>query len=318
MLCGVSSLNERRPRTRQRSEHDFSDAIHSHVFFMPMKRPLSHRIFFSAVAVLAGAITLAASPKPQPPPAPPPQAQPQPTQFRQWTNNAFGVGEKLTFNLSYGFVTAGHAIMSIPGYKYVNGRKTFETRIEANSSSGFDWIFRVRDRYETFMDVEGIFPWRFEQHVREGNYSKDYNAFFDPIEQTAEGSDGQRYQTPQYVHDIVSAFYYVRTMDLTHSRRGDVIHLQNFFDGKTHPLDVRVLGHQPVETDIGTFNCVVIEPMVVQGGLFKNEGSIKIWLTDDDNHMPVQMASRVIVGEIKATLAKYEGVRNTLAAKTGG
>ena len=237
--------------------------------------------------------------------------------LRHLNNSAFTVGERLTFDISYGFITAGHAVMSIPGYKYINGRKSYETRVEASSTDAFDWVFKVRDRYETFMDVDGIFPWRFEQHVREGSYSHDYTAFFDPEDQTAEASNGETYQIPPYVHDIVSAFYYIRTLDLTRSHRGDVIRLQNFFDGKTHPLDVRILGHQQVETDAGTFECAVIEPMVVQGGLFKNEGSIKIWMTDDDNHMPVKMSSKILIGEIEAKLVKYDGVRSPLTAKVG-
>jgi Protein of unknown function (DUF3108) len=240
-----------------------------------------------------------------------------PFSFRSLPNNAFAVGERLTFDIDALGVTAGQAVMSIPDYRYVNGRKTLETRVEASSGSAFDWVFRVRDRYETFMDVDGIFPWRFEQHVREGSYSKDYDANFDPEAQTAETSDGKEFKTPEYVHDIVSAFYYVRTQDLTRSRKGDVIHLQNFFGGETHPLDVRVLGHQQVETDVGTFECSVIEPMVVQGGLFKSEGTIKIWLTDDDNHMPVKMSSKILIGEIEAKLVKYEGVHGPLTSKVG-
>lgn len=273
-----------------------------------MKRHIRHQAAHRLVlALLAFVVSIAATPV----------ATNQSPTFRKSNNSAFNVGEKLTFDIKYGFVTAGHAVMSIPAIRYVNGRKTYETRVEASSTSGFDWIFKVRDRYETFMDVDGIFPWRFEQHVREGNYSKDYNAFFDPDALTAESSEGKTYKVPQYVHDIVSAFYYVRTLDMTHTRKGDIVHLQNFFDGETHPLDVRVLGHQKVETEAGDFNCVVIEPMVVQGGLFKNEGTIKIWLTDDDNHMPVKMASKILIGEIVATLTKYEGVRNALLAKVG-
>ncbi len=238
-----------------------------------------------------------------------------PFTFRHLPNNAFAVGERLTFDIDWEGVTGGQAVMSIPDIRYVNGRKAMETRVEATSGSALDLFFRVRDRYETFMDADGIFPWRFEQHVREGSYSKDYDANFDPEAQTAETSDGHEFKTPSYVHDIVSAFYYVRTQDLTHSRKGDVIHLQNFFNGKTNPLDVRVLGHQQVETDVGTFECSVIEPMVVQGGLFKSEGSIKIWLTDDDNHMPVKMSSKILIGEIEAKLVKYEGVHGPLSSK---
>ena len=235
--------------------------------------------------------------------------------YRHLPNKAFGVGEKLTFDLAYGFVHAGSAMMYIPDTKYVNGRKTYETYIYANSYPSFDIVYKVRDRYVTYLDVDGIFPWRFEQHVREGGYSRDFNAFFDPIEKTAETSDGQKYSTPAYVHDIVSAFYYVRTLDLTHMHKGDKIQLENFYTDKTHPLTVAVLGHQQITIDAGTFNCVVVEPLVVEGGLFKNEGSIKVWLTDDDNHVPVKMESKVLVGAIDATLEKYEGLKSALTAK---
>ncbi len=80
---------------------------------------------------------------------------------------------------------------------------------------------------------------------------------------------------------------------------------------------MRILGHQQVKTAVGTFECSVIEPMVVKGGLFKNEGSILIWLTDDNNHMPVKMASKILIGSIEARLVKYEGVRSPLTSRVG-
>lgn len=239
----------------------------------------------------------------------------KPGDYRSVSNAAFAMGEKLSFDISYGFITAGQATMSIPDYKYLSGRQTFETRIDATSNPSFDWIFKVRDRYSTFMDVNGIFPWRFEQHQREGNYSHDYSASFDPFERTAETNEGKKFTIPPYVHDIVSAFYYVRTLDLTHMHRGTKIQLQNFYDDKTNPLDVMIMGHQRVTTDLGTFNCVVIQPMVVEGGLFKSEGSITIWLTDDANHIPIKMSSKIIIGSIDVVLTKYEGLRGALTAK---
>src|SRR6185503_7707679 len=107
-------------------------------------------------------------------------------ELRSQPNTAFTTGEKLTFDINYGFVTAGEAIMSIPGYKYLNGRKTYEINTYATSTETFDKVFRVRDKYSTFLDVDGIFPHRFEQHVREGKYSKDYQASFDHEEKAAE------------------------------------------------------------------------------------------------------------------------------------
>ncbi|MFI5263464.1 MAG: DUF3108 domain-containing protein [Candidatus Kapaibacterium sp.] len=234
---------------------------------------------------------------------------------RNLPNTAFDVGERLVFDINYGFVTAGHAVMVIPGYKYVAGKKSYEINTYAVSTDEFDNIFKVRDKYSSFVDVDGIYPHRFEQHVREGKYSKDYEAFFDQDELTAETDDGTKYKIPQYVHDILSAFYYVRTLDLTQYHKGDKISLQNFYDGKTHPLDVIVLGRQRIEVEAGTFDCIVVEPMVVEGGLFQNEGSIKVWLTNDANKMPVKVSTKVIVGSIDVSLTKYQGLKNPVLAK---
>jgi hypothetical protein len=234
---------------------------------------------------------------------------------RTATNSAFDVGERLVFDINYGFVTAGQAVMVIPGFKYVNGHKAFEINTYAVSSEAFDNIFKVRDKYSSFVDVDGIYPHRFEQHVREGHFSKDYQAFFDQDELTAETDDGAKYKIPKYVHDILSAFYYVRTLDLTQYHKSQKISLQNFYDGETHPLDVMVLGRQKIEVEAGTFDCIVIEPLVVKGGLFKNEGSIRIWLTNDANKMPVKVSTKVIVGAIDITLTKYSGLKNPVTAK---
>ena len=238
--------------------------------------------------------------------------------IRSLPNTAFGVGERLVFDISYGFVTAGHAVMVIPGYKYVSGRKAYEINTYAVSTSAFDNVFKVRDKYSTFLDVEGIFPHRFEQHVQEGNYRRDYDAFFDQDELTAESNDGTKSKIPKYVNDILSAFYYVRTLDLTNYHKGDKISLQNFFDGKVHPLDVMILGRQRIEVEAGTFDCIVVEPMVVEGGLFKNEGSIKLWLTNDANKMPVKVSTKVVIGSIDVTLTKYQGLKNPVTAKVAG
>ena len=237
--------------------------------------------------------------------------------LRQWPNYAFQVGEKLTFDISYGVITAGEAVMEVPMMRTINDRRAYEVNVKAKSLPSFDWMFKVRDRYTTYIDEKGIFPWRFDQVVREGKYSRDFSASFDPTTKTAVTTDKKTHVTPAYVHDIVSAFYYVRTLDLAKAKKGDVIKLENFYKDRSHPLNIKVLGRQKVETEAGTFNTIVLEPMVVEGGLFKNEGSIKIWLTDDYNKMPVKMSTKILIGSIDAELSKYEGVRNPIAAKVG-
>jgi hypothetical protein len=236
------------------------------------------------------------------------------SEFRKLENKAFKQGEKLTFDVKYGFVTAGVATMQIPSIKRISGRNAYHVLFEVSSVPSFDWIYKVRDRYESYLDVEGLFPWRFEQHIREGGYSRDFSAFFDQRRGKAKTSEGE-YEIPKYVNDIVSAFYLARTFDYSEMMVGDKIHLQNFYKDKVYDLDVKYHGKERIEVTAGTFDCIIVEPLVQEGGLFKSEGSILVWLTDDDLKIPVKVKTKVIIGSIDAHLTKYEGLAGKLTAK---
>jgi hypothetical protein len=227
--------------------------------------------------------------------------------FRKIKNTAFKVGEKLTFDVKYGFVTAGIASFHIPRIRKISGRDAYHVTFEVNTVPSFDWIYKVRDRYETFVDVEGIFPWRFEQHIREGSFSRDFSAFFDQRKGKAKTTEGE-YVIPPYVNDIVSAFYLARTFDYSNLKVNETFHLQNFYKNKTYDLDVKFLGRETVNVTAGTFACIIVEPLVQEGGLFKSEGSIIIWLSDDELKIPVKVKTKVVVGSIDAELTKYEGL----------
>ncbi len=234
--------------------------------------------------------------------------------FRKVNNQAFREGEKLTFDVKYGFVHAGVATMSIPQTKRISGRDAYHILFEVSSVPSFDWVFKVRDRYETYVDVQGIFPWRFEQHVREGKYSRDFSAFFDHRKGKAKTSDGE-YSIPRYVNDIMSAFYYARTIDYSKMKPGDKVKLYNFYKDKVYDLDVRYLGKERIKVSAGTFDCIMVEPLVQEGGLFKSEGNIIIWLTNDDIKMPVKVKTKIVIGSIDAELTAYEGLSGKLNSK---
>ncbi|MBK7632125.1 MAG: DUF3108 domain-containing protein [Ignavibacteriales bacterium] len=235
-------------------------------------------------------------------------------EFRKIENNAFREGEKLTFDVKYGFVTAGVASFEIPKIKKISGREAYHVTFEVNTVSTFDNFFKVRDRYETYIDVEGIFPWRFEQHIREGNYSRDFSAFFDQRKGKAKTSGGE-FDIPKYVNDIVSAFFYARTLDYSGLKVGDRIPLKNFYKDKVYDLDVVYHGKETIEVEAGKFDCIIVEPLVQEGGLFKNEGSIMIWLTNDEAKIPVRVKTKVVVGSINSDLTGYSGVYGKLTSK---
>lgn len=234
--------------------------------------------------------------------------------FRTLENNAFKEGERLIFDVKYGFVTAGIAEMAVPRTTTIAGREVYNITFRVNSVPAFDPFYKVRDRYETYMDVQGLFPWRFEQHIREGGYKRDFSAFFDQRRGVAKTSEGT-YEIPENVNDIVSAFYIARTFDYSNMKPGDKVHLENFYKDKVYPLDVVYKGKEEVKVEAGTFDCIIVEPLVQEGGLFKSEGNIIVWLTDDQLKIPVKVKTKVIIGSIDAELVEYEGLAGELKSK---
>lgn len=230
-------------------------------------------------------------------------------------NSAFGYGEKLTFNVGYKFIIAGTATMQI-GQRpaSVGGRPCYEVAFDVTTTPNFDKVFRVRDRYRTYIDQDGVFPWRFEQTVREGKYSRDFSANIDQRSHVAKTTEGS-FRVPPFVHDILSAFYYVRTLNLGSMSKGQSFQLQNFYGKQAYELRVKVLGKDRVKVDAGTFDCVVVEPLVQEGGLFKSEGRIIVWLSDDALKIPVKVSAKVPVGAIEGRLTSYSGLRGALSSK---
>lgn len=230
--------------------------------------------------------------------------------FRTSPNTAFHFGERLDYKVGYSFMTAGNGYFQVmPMPITQNGRKCYDIRFRVFSLESLRWIYQVDDAYRTILDVEGLFPWMFQQRIREGNYKRDVSAKFDHSKKKAYENDNT-YDIPQYVHDIVSAFYYVRTQNLKAMKNGSTFYLENFFKGKTNKLGVKIHKRERISVEAGTFNTILIEPLVVDGGLFKNEGHIYIWLSDDDNKIPVKVSTKIVIGDVYAELTKFSGLLN--------
>ena len=205
-------------------------------------------------------------------------------------------------------------MLSIPGTDTIFNRVCYQVSFTVNSTPTFSWIYKVEDHYETLLDVKGIFPWKFTQHVREGKYRRDFTAEFDQVDNIAHADD-KEYPIPRYVHDVVSAFYYMRTLDFSTSRIGEKTILYNFYKDTTYSLPVKFLGRQRIEVEAGTFDCILLEPLIKEGGLFKSEGRVIIWLTDDECKIPVKVSTKIFIGSIDAELREYSGIIGPLKAR---
>jgi hypothetical protein len=226
---------------------------------------------------------------------------------RKIEHNAFKVGERLLYDVKYKFIKVGEAEVSIPDIIEYNGRKCYRAVFRVWSLPFFSVFYKVDDRYESYIDVEGIYPWRFEQRIREGNYKRDFFAEFDHINLLARTSEGV-YPIPQYAQDVFSAFYYARTQNYSDKKVGERVKLENFYKNRTYPLEIKYLGKQTVKVKAGTFNCVVVEPLIVEGGLFKAKGRFLLWITDDDKKIPVKMSAEIPIGSIDGELREFYGI----------
>ena len=232
--------------------------------------------------------------------------------LRRIGNKAFGSGEYLRFDVGYLGVSAGEAVLTVTDTA-CSGRKCLKLSFTLNSKPFFNIFYRVEDRYSTLIDSLGIFPWRFEQPVREGGFARDFTADFDQVNHVATTSEGE-HPIPPYVQDMLSAFYFSRTVDYSGLKPGEKIHLQNFYKDSTYELDVKFRGRQSVEVEAGAFRCLVIEPLAREGGLFKSEGKLFLWITDDDRRMPVRVSTKIAIGSVDSELVEYRGINGPIDA----
>ena len=216
-------------------------------------------------------------------------------------NVAFGVNEKFNYEINYGFINAGSATMEVANLIEYNSRPCYQIVTRATSNNFFSNFFKVDDRVESVVDAVGIFTWRFEKNLREGKYRSDRQYDFDQRNNLVHYK-GDSIEVAPYAQDALSALYYVRTQPL---EVGKSLNFENFTDGKKYVLEVKVKKKETISVSAGTFDCVVVEPLLQSVGVFKHEGKLTVWLTDDRLRMPVLLKSKVLVGSISAELSDY-------------
>jgi len=238
-------------------------------------------------------------------------------------NQAFNIGEKLTFKIRYGFVRAGTATMEVVGEGRVKKRPVYHIRTTAESAAGFSWIYNVDDVIESYIDKQGLFSWKFNKKLHEGSYKADLFVDYFPEDSLADVSftrykrrnrvikKNYQVKTAPFSFDILAAFYYIRTQDL---KVGRSVRITNHDNKRVYDLDIVVHRRDTLEVEFGTFRCLVVEPLLKGEGIFKQEGRLQVWLTDDKFKIPVQMTSAVVVGHITTELEKIEGFEKEIPA----
>jgi len=237
--------------------------------------------------------------------------------FRKVENETFLPGEFVKYRVFYdswmtACMTAGYGTMEIdPKLAKTNGRETYHITVKGNSAGLFTVFFKVRDRFESFVDTEGFMPLKFIRRTREGGYVRDDDVIFDQVGHIAK-SRRDTQEIPPYTHDIVSAFYYVRTLNFDSAKVNDAYYLDFYLDDSVYHSEIIFLGREWVATDFGKIYCMKFKPRVAVGEIFQEPYPMELWVSDDRNKIPVLMRSAVFIGSVKIELVDYRGLRYPL------
>lgn len=240
---------------------------------------------------------------------------------------SFQAGESLTYKVYYNagpmWVSAGEIYFKLHDINH-QGKQTLYGVSEAVSYKSFDWFFKVRDKLETYMDPETLQSYKFSRDVYEGGYtfyrSYDWDRKTNTIKSFEDRKDGRtKTETIKNVDpcatDLLSVFYWARTIDFNKYKAGDKIPVSLAADDKVYDLYIRYEGREQYKTKLGTFNCMKVKPLLVEGEVFRAGEGMTIWFTDDDNRIPVRIESQLLVGRITCDLKSYAGVKYPFTAK---
>lgn len=233
----------------------------------------------------------------------------------QEAHQSFNTGEWFKFRIHYGMFTASYATLEVKD-------ATVDTIpvhhiVGLGKSSGFlSLFFKVDDRYETYIDKNEVRPYRFVRKINEGGHTKDVEINFDHQSKQAlvhdkKHSTKETLSTIDNVQDMMSAFYYLRnTIDAKNLKKGDETIVNMFFDKENYKFKLRYLGKEVIKTKMGKVKCLKFRPFVQADRVFREEESLTVWVSDDDNRMPVKIKAEIVVGSIEADLDAFKGLKH--------
>jgi Protein of unknown function (DUF3108) len=234
--------------------------------------------------------------------------------YRQINNNAFRAGESVEYLIHYGMINAGSAVLKVEESQYKFGdREAYHIVGTGKSLGSFDWFFKVRDHYETYVDKQGLFPYRFIRNCDEGGYKINQDYTFHPDKRAFTDIKGDGYITPDFVQDMLSSYYYARALDYSNAKIGDVFTIPTLVDDEIYPLKMKYIGIETINVDVGKFKCLKFAPVVQKGRVFKKEEDLTVWITDDANHLPILVKAKILVGSIKMEMKSYSGLMNPIS-----
>ncbi len=224
----------------------------------------------------------------------------------------FKVGEQLSYKLKYGFFTGAEANLRVEeSPKKFDGHAAYHIIADGKTAGTFDIFYKVRNRYETYIDEETLMPYFYTENRHEGGYKHTDNVTFDHQDNKITAAKGV-YPFKGNVFDFLSAYYFSRSIDISKIHIGDKFELPYFLEDGVHTLGITYAGKEKVECVLGTFNCLKFNPTIIPGRIFKKNSKLYLWITDDNNRIPVKAHVELVVGSVTMDLTGAKNLKYPL------
>jgi len=228
------------------------------------------------------------------------------------TELPYKVGEYTVYNISFGAINVGVADLEITEIVQITNRPAFHIVGKARTASFFDWFFKVRDVYETFIDIKTLLPLVFKRAVNEGGYLINQKYQFNHNDNRVITKNSS-FVIPTNTQDMLSAFFLARTFKKKSIIDGKSFYIPLFMDDENYNLEIKYLANEIIDTKWGKIDCMIFQPKMQEGRIFEDGEKMKIWITDDANHLLLRVETEIWAGTIKAVLEDYKKLKYPLS-----
>lgn len=241
------------------------------------------------------------------------------------SNFTFQNGEKITYkiyyNLNFVWVPAGEVVFKI----FDEGTQWHYQAIGTTYSS-YEWFFSVRDEYNSWVDKNTLLPNYSERSVNEGDYHIFEKISFNQTDRKmtvwrskkkGEAETKTEHAVQDCVHDVLSSLYNLRNYDIANQQAGYSIPFRIFMDKEEFPLKIKYMGKEAKKKvyGMGKYDTMKFQPDVIAGEVFNEEAKMTVWVSDDQNRIPLLIETPVSVGSVKMVLKDYWGLKYEFKAK---
>lgn len=243
-------------------------------------------------------------------------------------STAFQYGERVNYTIYYHlagiWVSAGEVYFEVDSANFGN-KDYYYFNSFGKTFKKYDWIYKVRDQYEAYVRKDDFAPLRFKREVNEGSthIREDYifnsknNAVYTLRQMEKDSPPVKDTIAFEYcAYDVLSMIYFARNIDFGIYKAGDKIPIKIVIDNEIHESYIRFIGREELKVkDLGNFSTIKFSPLLIEGTIFNSGEDMTVWVTDDENKVPLLIETPILVGSIRARLLSTENLRHSVKSR---